>query len=190
MRADDDRIVYREYATFYDKSGLCLGRKPGTAWVPASGGQMAVGSNRYEKVETSARGRALAAWAIGVLPGSGIASLEEMQSAAENRRVERSGPRQAVPARPRQDVVSDVLTKAERVRQLRGQTEEEGMTRLAEYAKKNLGVDIAAEGFTSDDGNAVVVALDLSKLKDGQLTLLENQLTKTLITIEAEGSQV
>ena len=77
----DERVVYREYvrieAWTTDEDGTPrirkLGRKSGTAWVPSRGGSGAVSSNPYEKVETSARGRAIAAWGFGVLPGSGVA---------------------------------------------------------------------------------------------------------------------
>jgi hypothetical protein len=84
----DGRIVYREYVRIGSRGGETvepLGRKPGMAWVPFSGGTAAAGSNPYEKVETSARGRAIAAWGFGVLPGSGVASLEEMQGVRQNR---------------------------------------------------------------------------------------------------------
>ena len=99
-----DRLVYRVYVEIKAPIGLprvvtegpelgrlsvaeymSLGRKAGTAWVPATGGANAAGSNPYEKVETSALGRALGAWGFGVLPGSGIATVEEMQAIRGNR---------------------------------------------------------------------------------------------------------
>ena len=69
-------LVYREYCNIYTHDGeqpIFIGSKPGMSM----GKQ---GNNAYEKLETSARGRAIAAWGFGVLPGSGIASLEEMES--------------------------------------------------------------------------------------------------------------
>lgn len=205
LRADDERIVYREYVAIYklpkttaarQDFEVLLGQRPGTAWVPAEGGQGAVWSNRYEKVETSARGRAIAAWGFGVLPGSGIASLEEMQSAMVDQHAprERSRGRQPDgPRRPRAEILEELLTRSERVRQLRNVEPEVQLTRMAEYAKRAFNVDIATEGYTDGEGDearSVVVAVDWAKLSDAQLTLTSNQLRDTLVKLEAEGSEV
>lgn len=185
----DERIVYREYVVIYGEAGNPIGRKPGTAWVPAKGGQQAAGSNPYEKVETSARGRAIAAWGFGVLPGTGIASLEEMQSVTQQP-PDRIKEAEGQPRRPRGELLQEVLTRAEEVRQLRGQSDEEMKTKLAEYAKRAFGLDIGTEGFTADDGTQMTSALDWSKVKDGQLVLFSNQLADTAKKIRAAEAPV
>lgn len=176
----DERIVYREYCTIWeiDDEGreILLGRKPGMAWVPAKGGRQAAGTNPYEKVETAARGRALAAWGFGVIPGSGIASLEEMQSVSRP------------PQEPQVDMneskspeerMEDVRTLIERVRQARDKTPEQMYDEIAAYALKTFDIDIVAE----HTPNGEVAALDLTQLKPGQVILLGSALTQTLKAI-------
>lgn len=172
----NDRIVYREYVVVTNKDGRCLGRRPGTAWVPSTGGSAAAGSNPYEKVETSARGRAIAAWGFGVLPGSGVASLEEMVGSAQNRAALATiDPEVAsqTARMSREEIIEEVLVVAERVRQARGIETEEMSEKIAEYATKNLGVKAVLKEGT----------VDWSKFKDGQLVLTLNQLKQTLVKI-------
>jgi len=75
----DKVAVYREFCEITNAEGRSLGRKSGMAAlkVPASSDRRKIPP--WEKMETAARGRALGAWGIGVLPGSGVASLEEME---------------------------------------------------------------------------------------------------------------
>jgi hypothetical protein len=186
MLRSDDRIVYREYVTIYvppEDSRFAeklLGRKPGTAWVPSSGGKQAAGTNPYEKVETSARGRALAAWGFGVLPGSGIASLEEMQSGS--RAMPDQGPHPEDESQEPADLLGDTLTMIEKVRQARGKTPEQMYTEIVAYAHKTFGADIAGE----KDDTGAVTSLNLTVLKRGQVMLLGNALKQTLQAIQKE----
>jgi hypothetical protein len=194
---NDERIVYREYVVISKlRDGrdepLRIGRRPGTAWVPRTGGSQAAGSNPYEKVETSARGRALAAWGFGVLPGSGIASLEEMQGSRDNRTsMDAEQPAQQQADRPsgrrsRGDLMTDLLTAAEAIRQARGQEDDEIKTKLAQYCQQAFGVDVAAE---KDEGG-MVTKVDLSKLRDGQLQLAINAMRDSLRQIQTEQAAI
>jgi hypothetical protein len=82
-----DRIVYREYVGIWTPKGralfewpnkeslpemldfqaamLCIGRKPGTAWVPRSGGKQAAGSRRRHAAALSRRGASASCQAPG-----------------------------------------------------------------------------------------------------------------------------
>ena len=173
----ETRIVYREYVTiegrYWDDSKAStvpIGRKPGTAWVPYSGGSNAAGSNPYEKVETSARGRAIAAWGIGVLPGSGIASLEEMRSVESNERgmdkeQERSK-QQAQNRMSRDELIADCLTAGEEFRSAAGVDDAQVVARMEDYLGGKLGI----EGVVGEDG------IQWDKVKDGQIRLLTTKM--------------
>lgn len=149
--AMEDAIVYREYLVITDAEGNLVGRRPGMAWVPSSGQrQNAAQTNPFEKVETAARGRALGAWGIGILPGSGIATVEEMTGARENEaalarqeRRQQYGPGGSVPGGPpldRASILQACQQVIEELRVLRGQTTEESNKKVAEYLEKALGV--------------------------------------------------
>jgi hypothetical protein len=196
----DERIVYREYVVIStvsvrgSASGLgevspelvgkpiaeqVLGRKPGTAWVPKSGGSQAAGSNPYEKVETSARGRAIAAWGFGVLPGSGIASLEEMLGARQNERgmlVEQH----SAPKASREDLIAQAMTLQEEMRQEVGDDEATMVEKTGKYLQERLGV----RGCYDPDTQSI----DWSKVKDGQVLLLVNSLKDSLKRVRANAA--
>lgn len=117
----------------------------------------------WEKMETAARGRAIAAWGFGVLPGSGIASLEEMELA--------DLPDYETPDRPvrnrelnRDELTDQLLTKMEQLRMVKGTSEEDARKGLVEYARKTFGKTLKVD---EDTG-----ALDLSPLSPGQLVLI------------------
>lgn len=184
----DDRLVYREYAVIYEKTGRDneqwrqLGRKPGMAWVPSKGGKQAAGSNPYEKVETAARGRAIAAWGFGVLPGSGIASLEEMHSAQTPDEPER----EQKPKKSRGDLLKDVLVLAEEVRQERGIDEDAITDRMVEFLRDRLGLS-GFVAFDETDGETMK-RIEWQKVNDAQLALLANTLKQTLIKIRTDST--
>lgn len=184
----DERIVYREYIEIADKEGRSLGSKPGTAWVPSSGGSQAAGSNPYEKVETSARGRALAAWGFGVIPGSGVASLEEMQATTGNRKAlqaERDAKVGVATGRKsRADLEEELRTEMERLRQARGDDAEVMITRMDEYTTRAFGKTVIVR---SEQG---VETLDFGPLKDGQVQLTINQVVDARKKTEADGGPV
>lgn len=167
----EPRLVYREYLVIYGEHKVRLGRKPGTAWVPYTDGKQAAGSNPFEKVETSARGRALGAWGFGVLPGSGIASVEEMQAIRGNAaymqaEAEAGGGRVIGGGRKSRDVLlEETRGMVEQLRQAAGQSDEEVRLDVVAVLQK-IGVtgNLLPEG---SDGE-----IDWSKVKDGQLQLL------------------
>lgn len=191
----EGRIVYREYLTISDYGsdvGVRIGRKPGTAWVPYSGGSQAAGSNPYEKVETSARGRAIAAWGIGVLPGSGIASVEEIEQAFAVKAEQESvggrqqrgrGQEQPTSNRPsREQLLETVKTIAEQYRQASGMDDDGIDRKVGEYLSGRLG--IAAAYQQTEAGTPI---LDYAPVKDGQLQMLINDLTAGVRKLEADG---
>lgn len=186
----EPRLVYREAMVVTDKDGRRLGSKSGTAWVPYTGGSQAAGSNPFEKVETSARGRALAAWGIGVLPGSGVASVEEILGAGQNRAHidAEAGAQQGRQGgnggarRPRGELLQEALAVAEELRQERGIDEEQMRVKIGDFLTKNLGI--------TDAYDPVAVAVDWGKVKDGQLTLLTNSLRDSLRALRDAGTAV
>lgn len=178
----DRPIVYRETCTIWRNEGddgsvqVCLGTKSGTAWVPGTGRQQAAKSNPVEKVETAARGRAIAAWGIGVLPGSGVASVEEMQFRATPAVRQRG----VQARRSRDDLVDEILTAAERVRLLR-EIEDETVMRdkIASYASEQFDRQIQRE-----DGT-----LDFGRLRDAHLVLVLGMLEQTAQRLEAAAEE-
>jgi hypothetical protein len=187
----EQRIVYREYIKIWQyvngegrlTAERYLGSRNGQAWVPFSGGSQAAGSNPYEKVETAARGRALGAWGFGVFPGSGIASLEEMQGVAENRQaIEREqGPRGAGPAentnRPKREQLEEqALTAVEKLRQVTNDSEEGITGKVGAYVSKTLGAKAAYDPERN--------VLHWDGIKDGQLMMLTTFLTQKIAQIE------
>jgi hypothetical protein len=154
-----------------------LGRKPGMAWVPESGGLQAKGSNPYEKVETAARGRALAAWGFGVLPGSGVASYEEMMGVPQNREAaaglaaERAGNGAARREKP-EELHAQILTLAEEARQLLGEAEGWNLGMVRDYVKRTANVDVA----TVIDPDGSVLELDMTRVPPAALLLIRNGL--------------
>lgn len=186
----ETRIVYREYIKIWSYIGASyeatkyLGVRNGMAWVPFSGGNQAAGSNPYEKVETSARGRALGAWGFGVFPGSGIASLEEMQGVAENKQAidaETGGrqPRAENTRRPgREDLLEKTLTAVEALRQATNDSEEGVTAKVGQYVSKTLGSVAAYDPERNE--------LHWDGIKDGQLMMLEKFLSQKVAQILGE----
>lgn len=167
----DERIVYREYMRVTDSEGRLLGSKPGTAWVPARDGRNAAGTNPWEKVETAARGRAIAAWGIGVLPGSGVASLEEIQAANAAAQNLGGAPAETAPRRSRDQLLADVQAVSESLRQMRDKSVEEWNDLLASRLSE-IGVRFP-EGRESGD------TIDWSLLSPGHLQMLSNDFNQT-----------
>ena len=202
----DERIVYREYVeiaapqlsdvpsdprpgTLWTSADQyqTLGRRPGMAWVPATGGLQAKGSNPYEKVETAARGRALAAWGFGVLPGSGVASLEEMLGVRQNAQA-LAGEADAAaepPAGTRKadakTVMSSVLQLTEEARQLTNREPSEMFQIVADWFRKAAALDVVK----TRDGD-VITELDLSTANMGTLRLAEREFRRRVQQIRGE----
>lgn len=178
------RIVYREYvkitAWLEGKQDTEFGSKPGMAWVPFSGGRQAAGSNPYEKCETAARGRALAAWGFGVLPGSGVASVEEvLGSAANQRAMEREGGPQTNGRISRDALMQRLYQAAEQVRQGMGWEVSRLQEHMGEYLTRKPGGELPGLGisgaFDVDAGQVV-----FSKVTDGNLQLLTTHMEHEL----------
>lgn len=162
-----DRIVYREYAVIYDSDDRILGRKPGTAWVPGEGGGGAVRSNRFEKVETSARGRAIAAWGIGVLPGSGVASLDEMTTAVELSKVAQITPTGQKIPKTKEDVVETARLVIAEYQELTGTGEQDMFDKVHAFClqKFNKQIERNANG-----------AVEFGRMKIGEIAIFVNML--------------
>ncbi len=116
------------------------------------------GESAWEKMETGARGRAIAAWGIGVIPGSGIASVEEMRDLEYGYEPAKgNGEKQT-----RTEMEDETYLVIETLRQHRNDEDGKLTETLAKYVKENLGANLL-----DDDG-----LLTLHDLKDGQLKLL------------------
>ncbi len=130
-------------------------------------GSVKSGKSGWEKGETTARGRALGAWGFGLLPGSGLASLDEMQYHNEAEPYDQTQTRRAneeeVPGTV-DELIPIVLTLIEQLRQVKGATDEEARTKTAEFVQHKLG-----QAILKGD------SLDLTVLNRGQLILLKNK---------------
>jgi hypothetical protein len=184
-QGEGGRIIYREYLEIHDEEGRLVGRKPGMAWVPYTGGQQAAGSNPYEKVETSARGRSLGAWGIGVIPGSGIATVEEIAQMWENKAMADQGlrPRSAVgnTRKSRKQLLEESTKAMASLRELSGWTQEEIETQVSNYMTNLLGIK---EPVKLVDGAMV---LDWDKPKDGQLVMMNADLQRRADQLREQG---
>lgn len=133
-------------------------------------GKLKGGDSAWEKAETTARGRALGAWGFGLLPGSGLASVEEMSDTEErgNGRTRSEEQPQMSP----EDLRVALLTRMEHLRQIKDSnsgptrvTVEQARDGMLEYVQKQLGVTLEV---TEDQ-------IDFSRLTAGQLQLLVNK---------------
>lgn len=185
MGDNSGRIIYREYVVIEEiledpqgeRSTCLLGSKPGMAWVPHQGGKQAAGSNPYEKVETAARGRALAAWGFGVLPGSGVASVEEVLGARQNRDAMDAQPesRRGTPGRvSRETLLQNLREAGESYRMKRGWEVGLLMEFMGQYLSGEPG-DQPGLGL-ADVYNAEENKIEFHKVSDGNLTLLVQHL--------------
>lgn len=175
LQFDKERIVYREYTVLYDREGRILGRKPGTAWVPGEGGAGAIRSNRFEKVETSARGRAIAAWGIGVLPGSGVASLDEMTTAQELTKVVQMTPHgQRVP-KNKDDVLDDARIAIAEYQSLTGTGDDEMFQKVYQFCVQRFDKQV-----TRNESGTV----EFGRMKMGEITLFTNALRQQITQVQ------
>lgn len=196
---EKDRLVYRVHVKIWtmapELSQVSDDDKPrwlpfrtatGTAWVPATGGRQAAGSNPFEKVETSALGRALGQLGIGVLPGSGVASLEEMLGARENgaalealqQEVESGG------ATSREEVIQEILAIVEDGRQADPDSPEmqQWAIKWVSYLQKTFNVDAAGRNAAGE-----IDSLDFGKIREtGRLILIRNNLREAKEKAAAE----
>jgi hypothetical protein len=186
-----EKLVYRVGITIHrqqsgqlDPDDRLIGTRHGTAWVPGENRKAAARSNPYEKVETSALGRALAGWGFGVFPGSGIASAEEMFQMRENREyleAVKSGA-EPPPRMSRDELMQAVMAKAEELRQARGAEPEEIDAGTGKYLSERLRIPNVYDDKTG--------LIDWEKVTDGHLRLLLNELTKVLQKLVDAGSSV
>jgi hypothetical protein len=86
----------------------------------------------------------------------------------------------------RSELMTNVLTVSEEVRQLRGESEYEAADKLVKYCQDKLGVNVV--GKQNEDG--AVEEIDLTRLKDAQLLLLQNVMTKALRDLRSAGQPV
>jgi len=152
----EPNLVYREYCNIYkhdEETGevLFLGSKPGMSMGKQGG-------NAFEKIETAARGRSIAAWGFGVLPGSGIASLEEMESVkGANVGQNLSGAK-----RTKGQLLTSVNDLMRALEKVRGNTADTVEPKILGFVKEQFGADTIAE------------------LQEGQLILLERKIRASL----------
>lgn len=180
----DERLVFRVYVEI-SVNGRTIGKRFGTAWAKAQGGFNAEGSNPYETVETSALGRALAQWGFGILPGSGIASVEEMRLARQNiggtprgARGSRGAPAEATEREDRGDLITSAITKAEELRAIRGMTQDQSDEALAKWILDKFGI----EGFVNSTGG-----YEWQLLTDAQIAFLRNTFRDAVAKAKADA---
>lgn len=178
----DDRLVFRVYIEISEGS-RSLGRRFGTAGGKAEGGFNAEGSNPYETVETSALGRALAQWGFGILPGSGIASVEEMRLARQNVGGARGPGRGAPPEterskEDRRDLIASTLEWIESRRKLSNMTQEQVDAGLVTWVSNKFSID----EFLTADG-----AYSWDLLTDAQIALLRNTTRDAVVAARASA---
>lgn len=177
----EERLVYRVRArmTLADDK---IATRYGTAWVPWVGGSRAVETNRYEKAETSATGRALAAFGYGVLPGSGIASYEEVYGAAEQ--VEKQEKPKAK-KRTKDELIAEVDEQIAILADARGEDPLQIATNIADWVSQQFHKDIAAMADSKvNEGKGDGVWW--RELKDGELTLIINQLKQKIVVAKTD----
>ncbi len=160
VEADSPEVTFVPYVQ---------GQRYGTASWPG-------GKKAWENMETAARGRAIGAWGFGVLPGSGIATLEEMQLALTPGVTQQ----ERADKRERDEIVQSVRAEIVHLGQLRGQDESELDGKLSTWIDDRLGVKAPA----TEKG------LNLDKLKDGQLLLLEKQVRVNIREEELRQSEI
>lgn len=137
------------------------------------------GDNAWEKAETQARGRALGAWGFGVIPGSGIASAEEMQDA---RSFDDEGGPEAPSEQTKlstEELTARLLDLRAELAQVRGSAIEDLDAGLQSWVKKRWNLDMPV----SESGP------DLSVLKDGQLVLMHNEMLNQLKLARADDAR-
>lgn len=173
------KAVYREFVEIYEREQVAdsrmldgaggvtgldwrtsgwrlLGRRPGMAALKSGGNVPA-----FEKMETAARGRALGAWGFGVLPGSGIASADEMELASYADVVLSSD--EPADLKERSEIESETLTFLEQYRQMRNRTDDEAWEWLRATAFSAFQIALDKD------------ERDLSPLSDAQAELLRRR---------------
>lgn len=171
-------LIYRERVTIAKPHGdgsylmRRLGSRTGQVWIPTDARGGAKKSNPPEKAQTAAVGRALGLWGIGILPGSGVASLEEMLILRQTMAAGPLGADTEPTPRDRGQATEELLTVLEELRQLRNIPEEEFRATLARYVADRIGNRDAVEQATG--------AIHWRKLSDGQITLMLNNFRQLL----------
>jgi hypothetical protein len=142
------------------------------------------GKNAWERVETAANGRAMAAWGFGVCPVSGIASLEEMQSADDEQAAPKRGGKGIVDGgEPRDDekVLEQLRRNMVVLQQMRKISDQESISKAAQWLVDKFHYDLAT--IMTPDYKMV---WDAIKPAD---RLLMNNMTLDLIAYEEHRSQ-
>lgn len=134
--------------------------------------------------ETAARGRALAAWGFGVLPGSGVASLEEMLGARQNAAAisAEKEPQDTTPKQTVQDLAEELMQILEEGRQLSNRTQAQGFETVAKWFWQSGGVDVVV----ARDETGAITEVDLMRAKHGTLMLAKNEFRRRLNELRAE----
>jgi len=170
-----DPMVYRESLVIHDAEGTLRYSVLGVS-------QLKGGDYAWEKAETAARGRAIAALGIGVLPGSGVSSAEEITEVVR-------GPGRAT------DEASDGLPttkdellqlfneRREQLRQAKDMTLNDANAGLTEYVSKHYGKTLTAVDLGDGD-----VSSDWGELTAGELGLLIRQTEKALRQLKSDAT--
>lgn len=159
--------IYREFCEISDASGRSLGSKPGMASLKASGTVPP-----WEKLETAARGRAIGAWGFGVLPGSGIASLDEMELANYPDFQEE----EPEPIRDRESIEHDLFIDVEQLRTVRNRDQAEINAYLRTIVYEVSGKEVEDKEGRMDVSGLTTPQLELVRRRvDGDLRKVRTQ---------------
>ena len=177
-----DRMYLRMYIEIFEE-GVSKGRRVGTGSVPPpSERKNAAASNPIEKAETAARSRAIAAWGIGVLPGSGISSLEEVQDAQRFQDEHRPGPGDVVESQSapvsRDEMRDRIIELMLQISDMRHEAETEAAERMRRYLTTKL--------YVPEAWDPVEEKVLWEKLSPGKLKVMLDQFEQTARMIRGE----
>lgn len=174
----ENRVTYRVRLAIHEADGRLVGSRTGVS--------SRTGDNAWEKAETAANGRAIGAFGIGVLPGSGVASLEEMQTALQEEIRHRVyGPGGSVTGSPgpsRDQLLQATLVAVEQIRQIRGFSVREQNERIRDFLVR-MQVPESVYDPKAD-------RIDWSQVNAAQLTLLRQSTIAAIVAAQAAEDPV
>ncbi len=174
-----DPWVYREAVVIRDEHLEIMYRTSGTS-------KFYGGDYPWEKAETAARGRALGSLGFGVLPGSGIASAEEMQD------VNTGPPTSSVESGPDEPQTDEekyqrFMERREQYRQAKDMDAGEANETLAAFVTEKFGTVLSKVKVDADHPAEGPVDFNWSELTPGEVTLLTRSFETQLRRLSEES---
>lgn len=168
-----------------------LGVRSGQAWVPGMPDPAKKDpriSFPFERVETAAIGRCIAHWGLGLLPGSGVSSLDEMIGQQANRDMVSMAEAQTQKKESQPELEKEILDLAEDLRLATGKDLDQKWMMLVERVKRITSEDVAVARDPAgvpvpDESHEIPV--DFHRLRPSQVRLVRNSLRRELEGLEA-----